>query len=351
MYVSTVTGPAAPESLGITLPHEHLLACFATPDDSAEGWRRVGRSHPVPATDAAFYEAPVTMPMLGALNLAAPNRDNWTLDDASLAAAEAGQFQRAGGGTIVDQTSGGLGRRPAALRQIAEATGLNIVMGSGWFHPAWSPELADRTAESLADEIVHDIETGVDGVRAGVIGRIGRLNPAEAVERRLLVAVAVAAARTGAPVSIDRSADPADTLAVLDLIEAEGADLSRIAVGGCGALAAQPEVLAELLARGVFLQFDRLGDIPTVLTTVSDHDTMLGIFELAARGFTDQLLISQGVHRKIDLTAFGGNGYGFIPEQYAPYLRAFGAEDSLIHALTEANPQRLLALPTVKAQP
>ncbi|WP_130506477.1 phosphotriesterase [Microterricola gilva] len=344
MFVSTVSGPAAPESLGITLPSEHLIADFATPEDSEAGWRRVGRTRPTAAAEAAFHESAVRIEMLGALNLGAPNRDNLRLDHELLAIAEAGEFGRLGGGAIVDQTSTGLGRNPRALRRIADATGLAVVMGAGWHHPAWSPELADRSTESLAAEIAAELEAGVDGIRAGFIGRIGAIDPGVELERRLLLAVAAAARQTGAPVNIARSATIADTLAVLDILEAEGVGAAAIALGDGAALLARPEELDAVLARGVYVQFDQLGDIPTILTEVSDHDIAQGVLGLAARGLAGQLLISQGVRRKIDLNAFGGNGYGFILEQYLPYLRMFGADDGLLTLLTEANPQRWLSM-------
>lgn len=346
MFVSTVSGPTAPRSLGVTLPHEHLIASFATPEESDDGWRRLGRARPTAAAEAAFYEAAVGIEMLGALNLGAANRDNLRLDHELLAIAEAGEFGRLGGGAIVDQTSIGLGRNPGALRRIAEATGLAVVMGAGWHHPAWSPELAERTPESLVAQIVSEIERGVDGIRAGLIGRIGALDPACAADRGLLIAVAAAARQTGAPVSITRGATVADTLDVLDVLEAEGVEPSAVAVGDGAGLLARPDELDAVLARGVFVQFDQLGDIPTILTEVSDHDIALGILGLAARGLAGQLLLSQGVRRKIDLNAFGGNGYGFLLEQYLPYLRMLGADDGLLSALTEDNPQRWLSIRT-----
>ncbi|AMB59353.1 phosphotriesterase family protein [Microterricola viridarii] len=345
MFVSTVSGPSAPHALGVTLPHEHLIANFATPEESDEGWRRIGRTRPTAAAEAAFYGAAVGIEMLGALNLGAPNRDNMRLDHELLAIAEAGEFGRLGGGAIVDQTSIGLGRNPRALRRIAETTGLAVVMGAGWHHPVWSPELAGRTVESLAAQIAAEIEVGVDGIRAGLIGRVGAIDPAREAERRLLLAVAAAARQTGAPVSITRSASTADTLAVLDILQAEGVAASQIAVADSAPLLARPDELEAVLARGVYTQFDQLGDIPTILTEVSDHDIALGVLGLAARGVAGQLLISQGVRRKIDLNAFGGNGYGFLLEQYLPYLRMLGADDGLLAALTEANPQRWLSIP------
>src|SRR6266540_7391964 len=91
--VMTVRGPVQPNMLGRTLPHEHLLIDLA----------RVTR-----------------------------NFDHF-LHDVSLATIEARHFRDAGGATIVDLTNRNLGRDPRGLCAIAERTGLNIVMGCGWY--------------------------------------------------------------------------------------------------------------------------------------------------------------------------------------------------------------------------
>lgn len=342
MFVSTVTGHKAPHELGSTLPHEHLIASFATPDESEDGWHRVARQKPTAASDVAFYERAVSIENLGELNLDRQNRDNLTLDHELLAIAELEEFVRLGGGAIVDQSTIDLGRNPAALRRIAESTGLAVVMGAGWHHPAWSPELLDRSPESIAGQIVAEIEQGIDGVCAGVIGRIAAINPARAEELTLLRGSAMAAQQSGAPLSIDRGASAHDMARILTELARQGVAPQQIAVADCAALVPNRDALLGLLDRGVFVQFERLGRIPTILTEVSDHDIMMTIRELAELGYAEQLLISQGVQRKIELTAFGGNGYAFIAAQFGPYLRAFGADDELVRLLTESNPQRWL---------
>jgi len=55
------------------------------------------------------------------------------LDNEELAIKEALMFGNNGGSTIVDLTNVGLARNPFALARISRATGLNIVMGSGYY--------------------------------------------------------------------------------------------------------------------------------------------------------------------------------------------------------------------------
>ncbi|WP_330241443.1 phosphotriesterase [Streptomyces sp. NBC_00525] len=348
--VVTVTGEVSPDALGAALPHEHLLSDFAPPHDTAESWAAVGRTRPTAVSRRRFYGAPLTMDLLGELALGAPNRDDWLLGDEDLAVREAADFRAAGGTALVDVTTPDLGRDPAGLRRIAGATGLHIVMGSGRHHPARAAASGDPAAttgpdaDGLAEEIVRDLTEGVDRVRAGLIGGLAALDPDEPAERAVLVAAARASAATGAAIAVARSADATVQQRVLDLLAAEGADLSRVAVARCDALSPRPDDLEPLLERGVFVQFDQLGRLPSVLSVSDDQDVAAAVLELARRGHADRLLLSQGVRTKSGLLAHGGGGYGFVLRQFVPYLRMLGADDALVESVTVSNPRRLLTL-------
>ncbi|MEV3982585.1 phosphotriesterase [Nonomuraea sp. NPDC049758] len=376
--VVAVTGEVPAASLGAVLPHEHLLSDFAPPDDTPESWARTGRTRPTAAGALWLYRAPLTMDLLGEVGMGAVNRDDLLLGDAGLAAAELAAFREAGGGTVVDLTTDGLGRDPAGLRRLAEKTGVTVVMGCGRYHPArtavpavmgsgprhpngtavptgraaaapTSARDAAALAEELTEELVRDLTEGVGGVRAGIIGELAALDPGVPAERALLVAAARAAAATGAAVSLARNEDPAVQQRVLDLLAEEGADLARVAVGHCDALSPRPDDLEPLLGRGVFVQFDQLGRLPTALSVSDDQDVAAAVLELARRGHAGRLLLSQGVRAKSQLLAYGGGGYAFVLRQFVPYLRMLGADDELIETLTVRNPRRLLTLRTEEA--
>ena len=135
------------------------------------------------------------------------------------------------------------GRRPDARRRRAgirrgspgwpAATGLHVVMGSGWYRGAHYPAEAlidRRCVDSLADEIVRDATEGVaeTGIRAGIIGEIGTDKPwISAQEERVHRAAARAARRTGLAITT-HAVQSTVGLDQLDVFEAEGADLSRV---------------------------------------------------------------------------------------------------------------------------
>ncbi|MFD0884983.1 phosphotriesterase, partial [Streptosporangium algeriense] len=136
---------------------------------------------------------------------------------------------------------------------------------------------------------------------------------------------------------------------VLDLLAEEGADLTRVVVGHCDPLSPRPDELEPLLERGVFVQFDQLGRLPSVLSVSDDQDVATAVVELARRGHAERVLLSQDVSAKLHLLAYGGGGYGFILQQFVHYLRMVGADDALIETVTVRNPRRLLTITTPKA--
>lgn len=345
--VLTVQGPIAPEHVGHALPHEHLLLDFSLPLKEPDRWKLAGRQIPTSATDVGFYNAPLRLDMLSDVVHGKMNHDNYVLDDEQLAIREAGAFKRAGGGTIVDVTSMGLGRNPEGLRRIAQATGLNIVMGSSWytkgFHPA---DMDGRSVETLTAEVVRDITVGADGtgIRAGIIGEVGTTgSPLTANEVRIIQAAGRASRLTGAAVSLHTSAARREHMRVLDLLAAEGTDLTRVIVGHSDPLADDIPYLTSLLHRGAYVQFDVLGR-PPVITRTRPTDAEVGdtIKALIDAGFVRQLLLSHDICTKTSLQAYGGTGYSYVELMFTPYLKQLGVTDAQIRTMVEKNPTRLL---------
>ena len=165
----TVHGPIPADALGATLVHEHIfieLEVWLTPALTEEA-QRLAEAEVGPQIEAELRRDPFAV------------RDNLRLDDDALAAEELRLFFEAGGRTVVDLTLPDIGRDPARLRRIAQATGLNVVMGCGhYIGPAHPPGLAAETVEDIAERLLRELLRGVpveDGppVRAGVIGEIG----------------------------------------------------------------------------------------------------------------------------------------------------------------------------------
>jgi predicted metal-dependent phosphotriesterase family hydrolase len=279
-----------------------------------------------------------------------PNRwDYWELTpDDAIVLPELGAFRAAGGGSLVDLTLPGVGRDPERLRRYASASGLHVVMGTGWYREAYYPAEARvdrRSVDDLADELVGEIETGVGqtGIRPGIIGEIGTDKPwLSAREERVHRAAARAARRTGLAITTHSVMSPVG-LAQLQVFEDEGVDPARVLIGHADSYPNLEHYL-EIIRRGANLEFDFLGMSFTPMERHGEPRVVDLARELVERGHASRLMLSQDVCHNSQLTAYGGHGYTYLFETFLPRLRAAGVPEAAIHQMTVANPARLLAV-------
>ena len=338
--VQTVLGAVAPESLGITLMHEHLLIDL----------RRLF-VEPACAEERALAHAPVG---LGNLSWATMNwrhcRDNLVLEDQELAIREAMRFRRAGGGTIVDVTSIGLGRSPLKLREISRRTGLHVVMGASYYHAFFHPPgTAGRDEEELCDEIVADIVAGAEGtgICAGIIGEVGCSWPLDPAEERVLRASARAQRRTGAPITIHPGLHVDSPLQIMEILRSSGAEAEGVIMGHVERTGLSHDQTLALAGAGCYLEFDWFGEVrPTyphgIIDVPSDGERLDRIGALVARGYGKRVVVSQDVAFKTRLAAFGGPGYAHVPRYVQPWMRAKGFAEQVIEDILIGNPAQAL---------
>lgn len=298
--VMTVLGPVGAESLGTTLIHEHLLA-----------------------------------------NLYRVSGDpNHLLNDPNLAATEVKSYRDVGGRTIVDCTSIGLGRDPRQLKQIAEATGVQIVMGCAWYRQSYYPPgLERRSVDELAAEIVAETRNGAEGttVRPGVIGEVGcDLDYVSPLEERILRAACRAQLETGL-LLITHAARSNVGLSQLEIITDEGVDLTRVAIGHCDTNP-DPEYHRAIAERGAFVCFDTIrGDWEW-----DTQQRIQWVLDLRDGGLLSQVLLSHDVCMRSHLAAYGGNGYAYIPNRFLRLLADAGLAADEASMLLTSNPRRAL---------
>ena len=336
--VLTVNGPVDPDALGATMMHEHIFINQNHPSSSG----------PIEATRVGFYLKPLAMDMLGAVIMGYKNRDNLILGSEDMAVRELEDYRKQGGGALVDATSIGLGRDPRALLRVSNTTGVHIIMGASWYTKSWHPQEMDRrSVESLTQEIVQDVTIGVDGsgIRSGIIGEVGTIgNPLTPNEIKVIRASGRASRITGAAVSLHTAAYAGtnDQHKILDLLESEGADPGRVILGHSDSPVKDMPLLTGLLERGVYVEFDLLGEFAMLRKRVTAAHVGEGILELIKMGYLERILLSQDVDRKIALKSYGGMGYSFVLEQFVPHLLKKGVTQAQIRTLVEANPHRVL---------
>ena len=343
--IQTVLGTMAPEGLGITIMHEHLLVdleCYFDP--------------PAEASRRAWMDAPVTIDRLGGIMANwSHNRDTGRLWDVEVAIDEARRYRYSGGASLVDATSLGIGRDPRGLARISRATGLNIVMGGSYYVPVSHPSDMDtRTEDQLTERIVRDIVEGVgdSGIRSGLIGEVGNFHPLTENERKVLRASARAQVETGAPIMIHPGLNDWSPHGILEVLVAAGADPRHVIFAHLGMAIWDMGAMTELAQAGCYMEFDHLGayEDSSIMYmgrynefAASDEQEMDKIEFLISEGFRDQVVISHDANFKHQLTRYGGKGIAHILESIVPRLRRRGLDNELIDSLLIRNPARALS--------
>jgi phosphotriesterase-related protein len=264
------------------------------------------------------------------------------VDDVDLVIEEVRAYRVAGGTSIVDVTNIGLGRDPLALERISEETGIQIVMGCGWYRERVYPTyIQEKNANELAAMLVSEIKEGVDGtgIRPGIIGEIGTerkfITPAQ---ERVFRAVARAHLQTGAPISTHTTHWGELALEQLDLLEEEGVDPHHVIIGHLGDRR-DISTLLPIAERGAFLGIDNIG----YHDYQKEERRAQNVVELIEAGFRSQVLLSMDIATLNDLQNYGGKGFDYLLLKFIPLLRELGATEEDVQVLLIENPQRALA--------
>ncbi|CAN5450242.1 phosphotriesterase [soil metagenome] len=301
--VMSVLGEIDPADMGNTLTHDHIIL-------DAWGLRQL-------------YEA--------------------ILDDEKIAIEEVALFKAAGGGTICDPTNIGLKRDPEALARISQATGVNIIMGAGWYREVVYPDyIASTSTADLADFLVDEIENGAQstGIRPGFIGEIGtergHITP---VVERVFRAAARAHVRTGIPILTHTTHWGELAIEQLDLLAEEGVDPSVVIVSHLGDRRGIDNIL-PIAERGAWLNVDNIGFVGGYAPLEFRADN---VAELCRRGLADRVMLSNDICELGQLAAYGGVGYANVITNFLPMLRERGVSDDDIQLMTVTNPSRAFA--------
>ncbi len=297
--VITVRGVIRPEDMGVTQTHEHL---FLDAMDHYPGYEYV-------------------------------------VDDEDLVAREVQEYIKLGGKTICDTTLDEIGRNPEALARLSQRTGLNVLMGCGWYREFGYPKIVEElTSRELAAVLVREIEVGVreTGIRAGFIGEIGTgrhyVKPAE---ERVFRASALAQKLTGVAISTHTTRWGSLAMEQIAMLDEFGADLSRVIIGHLGDRIGVHHIL-PIAEQGVYVEVDNIG----YLDYQPEYVRADNVAGLVKEGFVDQVLLSEDICTLKHLKYAGGKGYGYLLEVFVPMLRERGITEEQIHQMLVVNPAR-----------
>lgn len=332
MHVMTVLGPVRPESLGAVSMHEHLyLDQYAAEEGTTPAER---------------------IELLRTCALPALKR----LHDCGCHA-------------LVDCTPMPMRAEPDVYRELAEKSGIHIVLATGFYREAWDREpweypgcpayphrwmdarVSQCSVAELADLMVTESTVGIRGtnVRAGIIKLASTRTEFTPLEEKAFRAGALAQQRTG--LCITTHVEPclmplASPVAQLDLLENAGANPSRVVLGHTqGHLVHQPTEVRECLRRGASLCLTGLRADAEPAFWKQAIDAVRRIFD---EGFGDRLTLG------LDW-AFDNVSGPFVPCSWMPPppyvylftsalpgLKTLGLQDVHAHAMLVTNPARLL---------
>lgn len=344
MAIQTVTKTISREDLGIITPHEHIFIELTPFFDE----NQVLPDGIDPKT------AEVTMDKLGILNRHPyALRENLIMMDFETQKKEILRFKKAGGTTIVDATMPGIGRNPQWLKRISEETGINVVMGTGFYVYSSHPEqLKAMTEEEIARLMVQEITQGVDGtgIKAGIIGEIGISEIFNDDERRVLRASAIAHKETGVAVLVHINPWTTNGIEAAQILLDSGVKPEKIAISH---IDVQDDMtyIKQLLDMGVYVEFDNFGKEYYVNREVRNagyglfvHDTdrVACVKALIDAGYKKQLLLSCDVCLKTCLRTYGGWGYDHVLTNIVPMLEDEGVSHEDIMLMLSENPARFL---------
>jgi phosphotriesterase-related protein len=259
LRVHTVGGPCAPDELGRTLMHEHLLV----------GW---------PGWEA--YES----------------EERGARQERVARCTERLQELRAHGvTTLLDPCPIDLGRDVELMAEVAERSGVRIVCATGLYKedqgaPAYfkfRSQFGDALGE-MTELFVHELTEGVGstGIRAGVIKVATGAHRITPYEELVLRAAARAHRATGAPITThtDEGTMGVEQLAIL---EAEGVPAGAVVVGhSCGS--SNLVYHLAMLDRGAYLGFDRFG----LEILHPDRARVAALIGLLGLGFERRIVLS-----------------------------------------------------------
>ena len=303
----TALGPIAPERLGRTLIHEHILVDFI----GAEAIR--------------------------------PSRYN-SEEVFRIALPHLRQVKSAGCDTLVDCTPAYLGRDPGLLRRLSQASGLQIITNTGLYGAAqnkYVPRYAyAETAEKLAARWGKEFEAGIppSGVRPGII-KIGvNSGPLSEIDAKLVKAAAITHQQTGLTIA-SHTGDGEAAMAQISTLKSLG-----VSPEGFIWVHAQNEADTQLHLRaaeaGAWVEFDGISSI-----AAQKHvELLLGMKQA---GYLSRVLLSQDSGWYHVGEASGGDfrPYDFLFVQFLPSLRRAGISAKEIDTLTIHNPRAVLTVP------
>lgn len=266
------------------------------------------------------------------------NNVDCRLDQYAFICQEMNDLMTRGVRNVIEMTNRYMGRNAQFMLDVMRETGINVVACTGYYQDAFFPEhVATRSVQELAQEMVDEIEQGIDGtdLKAGIIAEIGssegKITP---LEEKVFIAAALAHNQTGRPISTHTSFSTMG-LEQLALLQAHGVDLSRVTVGHCD-LKDNLDNILKMIDLGAYVQFDTIGKN----SYYPDEKRIAMLHALRDRGLLNRVMLSMDITRRSHLKANGGYGYDYLLTTFIPQLRQSGFSQADVDVMLRENPSQ-----------
>jgi len=251
--------------------------------------------------------------------------------------------------TVVDGTPINLGRDIHLIRDVAEASGVNIIASTGFYHQM-EPHLAARPERQLKELMLRECTEGINGT--GILPGIFKIavdRPGvNDFNRKLLRAVGEVAAEMGLPVFCHTTPAIHNGDEALDILVQCGVPAGRIIVGHSGD-SDDPDYLETLLEKGAWLGMDRFD--PICAGEASFEQRVSVVAELCRRGWGNKLFLSHDTAAYLCFFDYWGahkeqiwkNSEGMltrIHREVIPALLEQGVSQETVDQMMADNPRR-----------
>ena len=300
----TVLGPIAAAEMDTTLIHEHVFL----------DWR------PADSTDAS----------------------DWPTDSAFARILPFLQAAKAHGvKTLLECTPAFLGRNPALLKRLAEATGMNLLTNTGLYgavNNKYLPAYAyEASAEELASKWTQEFEQGIDqsGVRPGFIKiSVAPDSQLSDLHRKLVRAAAQTHLRTGLTI-VSHTGPEGPALAQLAVLTEAG--VAPEAFVWTHAQRGSPAGHVQAARQGAWISIDNVSADSAGLQA-----RLAQLQHLKEQQLLHRVLISHDAGWYTFGEANGGpyRGYTDLFTHFLPLLKTHGFTEADIRQLLILNPQR-----------
>lgn len=314
--IRTITGDIAPEKLGATNMHDHLIR--------------------EPGTVEVLHDK------------------DFLMDSAEKAVEELADFRDHGGGGFLDAQPIGCGRNITKFLYIANKVPEVPIIATTGFHKSefYLPThwVYDYEINQMVELLLADVYEGIEvndyngplvqrsEAKAGVLKCATSYQNVTPTEEKMCQVAARAHKETGMAV-ITHTQQGTMGQAQVDIFKSENVDLGKMVIGHIDRNP-DPFMLIELAKQGVNLEFDTPGRIK-YQTEAATIDCLKALIEA---GFEDQVVFAGDNGRRSYLKSYGGGpGYAYILEFFIPRLRKEGFKEEVIQKILVENPRRILA--------